>query len=444
MGAGLALTACGGGGGTDQGSSPPLLGLVKITAQDSFGAPVSGVSVEGPLGKSNTDAQGEAMVRLSSPDATATVTLSRDSFDGKTVSVTSVNGRINEQPVTIERSTTAAGGSMTSRSGSVPTVDSTGQRLSFEIELVVVDGKSKPMTGLSMTDFVLRPCAPVTSNDRNDCINGSGATADVAYTPDTARPESLQLIPGAPPAPYAVAVLLDQSGSIGNTDPTGARLYSTKSFLKNLGAGDQALLAAFAGAPGSLLATAPLTVYAPFKDQASASGYFPTLDALAPLLGGNTPLYESLDALRQQMNGTLRPPAGLAKAIIVLTDGADTSCTTPDACRISRERTIQGARQDGVRLVTIGLSSSVESAALGELASRTGGTFLYAASVEQLLPLYGSVGDLVNLSMPTYRLRWTVGAASAGAFRSGNTLLGQVQVTAGGATFAVPFIVGIP
>ncbi|MFN7137581.1 MAG: hypothetical protein ACK4MU_08710, partial [Thermomonas sp.] len=63
---------------------------------------------------------------------------------------------------------------------------------------------------------------------------------------------------------------------------------------------------------------------------------------------------------------------------------------------------------------------------------------------EQLLPLYGSVGRLLSLSLPTYRLRWTVQAAAAETFRPGSTLLGRVQVTAGGQTFDVPFVVGIP
>lgn len=445
VGACLALAACGGGGGGgSQGPGSAPLGLVKVIVQDSFGAPVPGVTVQGPLSMSKTDAQGTAMVTLSSPDATANVALSRDSFEARTVSATSVTGRVNELPVTLERSTKAAGGSLNSRSGSAPVVDGTGQQLSFEVELVVVDGKSKPIMGLSSADFMLRPCAPVATNDRNDCVNGPGVNVDVAYTPATERPESLLLVPGAPATPYAVALLLDQSGSIADTDPTGARLYSAKTFLKRLGADDQALLAAFSGAPGALIPTVPLTVYAPFKDQAAAASYFPTLDALAPLLGGNTPLYDSLDSLRQQMAGTLTPPAGRAKAIVVFTDGADTTCGNADACRISRERAIQGAGQDGVRLLTIGLSGSVDTAALGELANQTGGAFLYAASIEQLLPLYGSVGDLVNLSMPTYRLRWTVSAATVGSFRSGNSLLGRVQVTASGSTFELPFIVGIP
>ena len=95
----------------------------------------------------------------------------------------------------------------------------------------------------------------------------------------------------------AAALLLDQSGSILSTDPTGARLYSAKAFLGGLGADDRVLLAAFAGSSAASIPTSPLTVYGPFHDRASAPGYFATLDALAAQVGGNTPLYASLEKL---------------------------------------------------------------------------------------------------------------------------------------------------
>ncbi len=103
-----------------------------------------------------------------------------------------------------------------------------------------------------------------------------------------------------------------------------------------------------------------------------------------------------------------------------------------------------GALAQGVRVFTIGLSSQIDVEALADLSNRTGGAFLYAESAEQLLPLYGTVGRLLSLSLPTYRLRWTVQADSAGAFVSGRALLGRIEVHHGSGTFEVPFIVGIP
>lgn len=59
-------------------------------------------------------------------------------------------------------------------------------------------------------------------------------------------------------------------------------------------------------------------------------------------------------------------------------------------------------------------------------------------------PPRGCIQRLLSLSLPTYRLKWTVQASSAGVFQTGNAILGRVTVTAGTSTFDVPFIVGIP
>ena len=82
--------------------------------------------------------------------------------------------------------------------------------------------------------------------------------------------------------------------------------------------------------------------------------------------------------------------------------------------------------------------------ALGELSNTTGGAFLFAESAEQLVPLYGSVGKLLSLGLPTYRLSWTVEADSTSAFQTGNALIGRIELNAGGSPITVPFMVGVP
>ena len=439
---GLLLSACGGGGGGANSAAPAALGLVKVTVSDLYGTKVAGATVQGPQGQVTTDALGVALVPMDSPDGTAGVTISHTTFVDKVVSATSTVGQVAELNVTLARATTAAGGSLTSRSGSLPSVDTTGQQMSFEIELVVVDGDANPITHLSAADFALQACTPNPATAQVDCVRGSGADVDVAYAPAAAMPEALTAVAGRAARPFAAALLLDQSGSIQQSDPTGARLFSSKAFLNGLGADDQALLTAFADGPDALLPTRPLTLYAPFRARADVGSYFATLDALTPLVGGNTPLYASIDALRQHLVSDA--PAGLAKAMVIFTDGADTDCDGPEACRANRAQTILRANQDQVQLITIGLSGGVDIAALGELANQTGGALLFADTVQQLLPLYGSVGRLLSQSLPTYRLRWTVQAGAAGVFRPGHALLGKVQVSAGGRSFDVPFIVGIP
>ena len=51
---------------------------------------------------------------------------------------------------------------------------------------------------------------------------------------------------------------------------------------------------------GALIPTPPLAVYDPFRDSTTVSStpsYYDTLDSLATLVGGGTPLYSALDIL---------------------------------------------------------------------------------------------------------------------------------------------------
>ena len=456
-GACLALAACSGGssGGSPDSPTvaPPLnLGLLTVTVSDEFGTKVPSATVQGSLGdakgRGTTDADGVALLVVNWPDGIATVTVASPSFIETSVPATIRSGTNNQLAVTLARSTSPAGGSLNSRSGVLGSVDATRQFLTFEVELVVVDADSQQIAELSSANFALSACKPDPANDRVECLRGptsSGASADVGYAAEaSANPKAFTIIEGAAPVPYAAALLLDQSGSIQGTDPTGARLSSAKAFLGGLGTSDRALLAAFASGPFALIPSAPLVIYEPMREQKSAPEYFPVLDSLAALVGGETPLYSSIDAVRQRLVSDTSLPPSLAKAVVTFTDGADTTCGTPAQCRATRQQTIQSAKAAGVRLFTIGLSSGVEVDALAELANQTGGAFLYAETAEQLLPLYGSVGRLLSLSLPTYRLSWTVRADAAGAFQPGSSLLGRVKVTSGKSSFDVPFLIGVP
>ena len=443
----LGLTACGGGDG-DGAISMPTPAAFRVTVSDAYGAKVADATVQATVGGSSatatTDAQGVALLLFQDTFGTAEVTVSRPTFVDKAVTATLVADTVTEVAVTLDRATSPAGGSLTSRSGFLPSIGVDGQSVTFEIELVVVDGDSAAIENLAVDDFTLRACVPDPANDRVDCVRGA---FDAEYGPVTATPETLVLVTGAQASPYAAGLMLDQSSSIFTSDPTGARLYSAKAFLEGLGANDRVLLSAFANGNGSLIPDKPLTVYPPFRDAASVASdpsYFSTLDSLAALVGGNTPLYAALDQMRQQLADDTAIPLGMAKAVLMFTDGDDTDCGDAETCRTRRQQAIDAANAEQVRVFTIGLSSGVNFEALGELANKTGGAFLFADSAEQLIPLYGSVGKLLSLSLPTYRLRWTVQSGTVGAFQSGNALLGRVEVKVGNGQFDIPFVVGIP
>ena len=454
----LGLTACGGGGGGESAESTlPTPSGLRVTVSDSYGAKVAGATVEATVGSTvvtgttHTDgvatmADGTPVLIFRGVTGTASVTVTRDTFVDETIAATITANQLTELAVTLDRATSAAGGSLTSRSGTPPSVASGAQSMTFEIELVIVDGQSRPITGLDAAHFVLRACTPDPDNDRVDCVRGADAAFDASYVQVSGTPESFTPIPGATAQPYAAALMLDQSGSIATSDPTGARLYSAKAFIDGIGADDRVLLSAFANG-AALIPDMPLTLYPPFRDSATVSSdpsYFSTLDSLPALVGGSTPLYEALDLMREQLATDASLPDGIAKSLVIFTDGDDTGCGDANTCRTRRQDTIAAANAANLRIFTIGLSGGVNFEALGELANQTGGAFLFADSAEQLIPLYGSVGKLLSLSLPTYRLRWTIQGAAPDVFLSGNAVLGRVEVSAGGSKFEVPFIVGIP
>jgi hypothetical protein len=454
------LSGCGGGGGGGDSASTTPSGL-RVTVSDTYGVAVAGATVEATVGTSvetrTTDAQGVALLIFSGATGTASVTVSRDTFVTFTepAAATVAAELVTDLPITLVRATSPAGGSLTARTslGAItPTLNGDGT-LTFDIELVIVDGNSEPILGLTAADFVLKACTPDSGNDvpnfKVDCVRGTTSLAanfDAPYNSTTLHPLERVALPGAPAVPYAAALMLDQSGSIATTDPTGARLFSAKSFLDELGPGeDWVLLSAFADGT-ALIPTPPLAVYAPFRDSTTVSStpsYYDTLDSLASLVGGDTPLYSALDSLVGQVADP-NPPTGIAKSVIIFTDGDDTACGDAPACRTVRQASIANANTNGIRVFTIGLTSGVNFEALGELANGTGGVFLFAESPQQLIPLYGSVGRLLSLCLPTYRLQFNVESTDPNAFLSGNVLLGRVTVTAGGSTFDVPFYVAIP
>ncbi len=446
----LGLSACGGEGGDGTGDSTlPAPSGVRVTVSDTYGAKVADATVEATVGTASatgtTDAEGVALLVFRGSEGSASVTVSRSTFISKTVTATITANQLTELAVTLDRATSAAGGSLTSRG--TPPVVHTPESMTFEIELVIVDGDSQPIVGLTDADFVLNACNPISGNDRVDCVRGAAPDFDTGYTPTTVHPLSpLQVIAAEPAKSYAAALMLDQSGSIATSDPTSARLYSAKEFLVGLGASDWALLSAFTNS-AEVIPVTPLTIYPDFRNSITVSdpvSYYDTLDSLATLVGGGTPLYSALDSLVGQVAADASLPGGIAKSVVIFTDGDDTICGGTLACRTVRQASIANANTNGVRIFTIGLTNEVNFEALGELANGTGGVFLFAESPEQLIPLYGSVGRLLSLSLPTYRLTWTVQATSPGVFQTGNVLLGSVTVTAGGSTFDVPFFVAIP
>ncbi len=441
LAAATALAAgCGGGGGG--GADPIQVGLAKVVIVDAYGAPVPGASVTvtnstSPAATSGAD--GVAFV-AAVPGAVG-LEIAVPTFATSVTQATLDNNAVTTVPVTLQRNTAAAGGALATRSGVQPVRSGDGRTLSFEVELIVVGADAQVVAGLTAADFQLRACQPDPATPAADCLRN--APADHAYQPGGGA-TGLQTVAGQPVVAHTVGLLIDQSGSVADSDRLNARLYAAKSLISSLAPGDQVTIGAFSDGSAARLPQQPLTVLGTVADAASAPQFFTRLDALVDQSGGQTPLHDAIDAMRIQLVADAVPRPGQPRALVVFTDGSDSYCGPTINCSQRRQQVIDAARADGVRLFTIGLSGAIDVEALSHLATSGGGAMLYADKVEQLMPLYGSLGRLMSLGLPTYRMRFSIDAGASGVFASGQTVLARVSVQVGGQAVEIPLAIGIP
>jgi hypothetical protein len=95
-----------------------------------------------------------------------------------------------------------------------------------------------------------------------------------------------------------------------------------------------------------------------------------------------------------------------------------------------------------VDIFSIGLSGEVDGLALATLADAGNGVFLFAEDVTQLIPIYGSLGNLLSGSLTTYRLTYKIQAATDGTFQAGRSVRGTIAVNTG-LNVNLPFVVRI-
>ena len=448
----LTVTDNQGGTGTTTRSitvQPPT-GSVAVSVKDANSLNIPGASVVVAVGGSSksgtTDASGNVLL-ADVVAGTGTVTVTRDTFNPKSVPVTVVADQAVPVAVILDRITKAVGGVLTtSQPPAIPSAD--GKTLEFTIQVVVVNESSNAITGLPASAFSLQPCTPSATTAAADCVIGP-AGFDAPYTLLGPGSEpSWQEIPGGIAQPYAAALMFDQSKSIIQNDPTDARLFSAKEFLRSLGGSDRAGLAAFAtdiqalnGA--ALIPQQPVTIYPVGNPAFVADGtsFFPTLDALATQEGGGTPLYEAL--CRVMDFAAASAPAGLRKAAVVFTDGRnEVGITTGFNCTTIDQSIAKSAATD-VDIFTIGLSGEVDGQALATLADGGNGVFLFAEDTTQLITIYGSLGNLLSGSLSTYRLTYRISTDVANAFQPGRAVMGALTVNTGTTTVRLPFIVRI-
>ena len=450
---GLVMTACGGGGGSSGGGGGggggATTGSIAATVTDQFAAPIQNATITATVGSQsftrNTAADGKVAL-TGIPAGSVAVSVVASGFKNPAArNVTVTANQTTDFLSQLERSTQAAGGFVTSRVVSLPT--NNGQTIEFKVQLLVVNENSEAVENLTPADFTLKDCVVDASNTAPECIRAASVNDDVGYVVSVlpSAPATFAPIPGKPAQPYAAAMVLDQSDSIKDSDPTDARIFASKLFLDKMGVDDRVVLSAFAVDSGTFnlakIPVQPLTIYGSFT--ADGASYFNDLDQLAKQEGGETPLYDSLYSMVDYTK-TNAPPGipGQLKAAVLFSDGEDTVCADKKVCR---DKVINYATASPrVDLFTIGLSDKVDFEAMAELADRGNGMFLFAESAEQLIPIYGALGNLLSRSLATYEVTWTIQAAAPGAFKPGRTILGSVQVRTASNAVNLPVIVRIP
>ena len=462
----IGIGGCGGGGGSYGGplvvsssspntprSPPPVAidpkdrGTVVVTVTDALGAPVAEAHVE-----INTS---EGNIPFGITDANGIVTLTDVAFGpinaearkgdeyvqfswGYSDFVTLAKGGHLDIPITIRPAAEPAiGVDATSVGSDGIAID--GRSLEFTLNLIYVQG-NREIDNIAggQASITIDTCRPDTGNDgfsyTADCVSGP-IGSDAPYDVDHAgEPLTLSTVPRGSRVPFSAALLLDQSRNIVVNDPWDVRQFALKYFLVRKPANDRIVLAGFAsddGASGelSLLPQKPATIFPVENPQftSSSNALFPTIDSLALLEGGASPLYASIDSLLDFT--AANAPAGDRRAVVVLTDGLDDTCGSPTQCRNAQHAVIEKSRNTGVRIVTLGLlttSAVNDHRPLSVLAGATGGASLWV-DPSQLGIVFGELSAVLDGSAPIYSARFRIQSSTDGAFQSGRTVLGTLH-----------------
>ncbi len=170
--------------------------------------------------------------------------------------------------------------------------------------------------------------------------------------------------------PSAVVLLLDTSGSMTQSDPTGMRAQAAARLVVTLPPDDLVAVLGFAATPHLLLPLSPV-------GQALAGGGLTR--ALGELgASGGTDLAAALEAGTQTLSAASPPPA--AAAVVLVTDGVPDvpgSQSAAYAARLDADAAAVAAH--GWNLETVGLGSGVDQGLLQRLAREGDGRFWFAA-----------------------------------------------------------------
>jgi len=474
----LGLTACGGGGGGASSSpsapaapteppvsSSPGRGTLAVTVTDALGSPIAGAEVWIDSDQANedryayTDSGGEVEVSGVYAGRADVRAYNSEATGWRTRVTVPVNA---VQQVTVVAVPAAEGASgvaaATVRPGGV---SDDGRTVEFALSIIQVPHPSAGEYWAWGPDAVrVMACVPDPANDGNgmqpDCVAAEDGF-DASYAGfDEGRALWIQRSVAQPydATEFKTALLLDQSAGVIVSDPADKRLFATKYLMLRAGERRRFAVAGFAaddatsGQP-ALLPQKPATILPVDNPQYMSDGraLFQAVDSLATLEGGGAPVFAAID--RMLDFGAAGPQE--VSALIVVTDGRDTTCGPASQCRTRRDALLQKSRDKGVTVVTVGLARSPgnwdrEALAFATQSGSQGAAF-WASEPRQLAPVLDVAERYARGEVDSLRVGFRIRSEAAGTFVSGRTILGRVrfEICPMDCSYTyVPFAVKIP
>lgn len=246
-------------------------------------------------------------------------------------------------------------------------------------------------------------------------------------------------IPDATKKSIGIGVIIDDSGSMGGSDPNRKRKDATVSFLKTLGTEDKVLLTDYGLADDMLR---DLVCVLDTKGNCSPPAATAFTADKAKLIaategiedGGGTPLYEACSA----MTGLVGSISDQRRGMLLLSDGQP---NTDDA----KAQCLEGAKAAQIPVYTVGLGPAAEGdpnadadavKVLRELATETGGSYASANDPSQLDELFRNVGG----ALAKGSCRTTAKVRDFSKLQPGATIKGEVTIGDLGAKATFEFV----
>lgn len=190
---------------------------------------------------------------------------------------------------------------------------------------------------------------------------------------------------------FNVEIVLDASGSMQKTDPSGYRYEAIRLFVNLLAERENVL--------GGIVFSTDIDAQQPPAEITNQSGKNAVIDQLesVPPTGGWTNIGQGLDLAVDELQ--TRGKAENPSVIILLSDG-NTDMATPEEEQASldiKAEAIQKARESGIAIYSVCLNAdrTADTSEMEQISKATGGVFLEVSKAEDLRDVFNTFYSLI-------------------------------------------------